>query len=285
MCRLPFTRKLPQSGMALIAVLWIVAALSVIVASMSRAARQEVRAVSSARQAVAGQALGLAAIQLVLQDMTSRSGRSQASTQVNTVFKDIEVRVKILPLTGLIDINNAPQALLAGLFVHAGGVQPRLAGDLAAAVAQARSARDARGRVIGFDATEDLLRVPGVDYTLYAKISALITADLTGSGRVSPAAAPPEVLAVLAAGNTSRAGIAAQQGAGQPGVDITALNGEFIDSNTYTQRFQLQARVPLPDGSWLMVSRTVDLSSGHNGLQWRVLHGDSRFEPAAAERI
>lgn len=275
-----------QFGLALIAVLWLVAALSVIVASLSRSVREEIGTVSNARQAVVGQAIGLGAIQLVLQDMGSNNNnRPRNLVSVDTVFRGVAVKVRVLPLSGLIDINNAPPALLAALFVQAGKVDRGRADALAAAAVQARSTRDARGRLIGFEAPEDLLRVPGIDYALYAKISALVTADLRGSGRVSPAAAPAEVLAVLA-GNNPPAGIAmgAQQG-GTAGTDVTALNGEFIDTNAYTPRFQLQARVPLADGQWLRVSRTVDLSVGENGVPWRTFHSDVRFEPVPAERI
>ena len=272
--------------MALIAVLWIVAALSVIVASVSQSARQEVRAVSHARQAVQGQALGIAAIQMVLQEMATSSTRSQALEYKMVRFKETDIRVQVMPLTGLIDINNAPVALLSELFVRKASMEPRSAAALADAVVQVRSAQDARRRAIGFEAPEDLLRVPGLDYTLYAKISGLITADVKGSGRVNPQAAPPGVLDVLAGRDAAPVrDAAAGRGAGMPGADTTTLNADFIESNPYAQRFRLEARVPLADGAWLLVSRTVDLSGGDNGLQWRVIHGDARFEPLGGERL
>lgn len=275
-------RSWHRRGFALIAVLWIVAALSLIVASLSKAAVQEVRAVSSAKQSVEGESLGLAAIHLVLQEMAATSARPQNWRHVGVTYRGVEVQVRVMPVNGLIDLNNAPQALLASLFAHAGPMDSRRAAALAAAVVETRAARDARGRPIGFEAIEDLLRVPGIDYALYAKISALVTADLVGPGRVNPAAAPTEVLAVIASGDGARAAdAAARQRSQRPGVDITALNGEFIDTNAYTQRFQLQARVPLLDGSWLLVMRTVDMSGGEGSLQWRVIHGESRLEPAA----
>lgn len=274
-----------QRGIALVAVLWIVAALSIVVTSMGYSVRHEVRAVSASRQTLEGEALGQAAIQLVLQEMESRPARAQGMAYVDALFRGTPMRVRVTPLTGLIDINNASQALLTALFTHAGQIDPQRAAALAAAAIEARSRKDGRDRPVGFEAPEDLLRVPGIDYTLYAKLAALVTADLQGSGRVSPLAAPEEVLMVLAAGNPARAAtIAAERDSGRVGIDTTALNGEFTDGNANTQRFHLQALVPLSAGPGLLVSRTVDFSGGVNGLQWRTIHTGYRFEPAPGER-
>jgi general secretion pathway protein K len=273
----------PRRGVALVAVLWIVAALSIVVTSISSSVRQEVKAVSASRQSVVGEALGQAAIQLVLQDLAARPERTQALSYVDTVFKDTPMRVRVLPLTGLIDINNAPPGLLARLFRYA-GADARAADALAAAAVEWRSANDGRGRPVGFEAPEDLLRVKGIDYTLYARLSEVVTADLQGNGRVSPPAATDAVLRVLASDNaTLFAARPMERNATRAGMDTTSLNGEFIDSNAQTQRYQLQARVPLAGGSWLLVSRTVDFSSGRNGLQWRITHTDARFEPVRTE--
>jgi general secretion pathway protein K len=271
----------PQRGVALVAVLWMVAALSIVVTSMSSSVRQEVKAVSAARQSLVGQALGQAAIQLVLQDLASKpGGMAQTLSYVDTVFRDTPIRVRVLPLTGLIDINNASPALLANLFKYA-GADAKGAEAMAAAAAEWRSAKDSRGRPAGFEAPEDLLRVRGIDYTLYAKLSGLVTADLQGNGRVSPTAAPDDVLRVLASGYAAPpAGRAMQRETARAGIDTTALISEFTDSNAQTQRFQLEARVPTPGGNWLLVSRTVDFSGGPNGLPWRIIHTDARFEPA-----
>jgi hypothetical protein len=44
----------------------------------------------------------------------------------------------------------------------------------------------------------------------------------------------------------------------------------------------VQARVPLPDGAWLLVSRWVDMNGGKaDGLPWRVFHAENRLEPTA----
>lgn len=268
--------------MALIAVLWIVAALGIIVTGMVHAVRNEVRLVSGARQTVVAEAVGDAAIHLVLQEMAVSQDRPKRLLTSNVTYQNQTIAVQVLPLNGLIDINKAPQALLASLFSVAGGVDPNAASALAQATVETRERKDALGQAEGFEANEDLLRVPGLSYTVYANISRLITADQPGSGKVNPMAAPEGVLTVLAGGNTQRAGsIAANRDAGATGIDTTTtLTSEYID-NADTQRFQLQARVPLSNGASLLISRSVDLADGmQDGLPWRTYHTEQRFQPA-----
>ena len=274
--------------MALVAVLWMVAALSIIVTGISSAVRNEIRLVSSAQQTVKANALGIAAVQLVLQQIAGKQGLfaqpaqlSQLS-QVRVQYQNTPVGVTVVPLSGLIDINNAPVPLLAALFSVAGGRDTASAEALAQAAFDNRTAKDQMGAAQGFEATDDLLRVPGFDYNLYAKISGLITADQRGSGLVNPLAAPAGVLLVLADGNTAIANkIAADRGAGQTGIDTTRLNSAYIDTGS-TQRFLLQARVPLADGTWLVVIRGVDLGGGkREGFPWRTFKSEHRAEAAS----
>jgi general secretion pathway protein K len=117
---------------------------------------------------------------------------------VELPYQGVPVQIEVMPLNGLIDINSAPAPLLSKL--------------LAAGVGRGRPACAGRGSAAhhagpgwrggAFDAPEDLLRVPGIDYELYAKIAALVTADLRGSGKVNPMAAPPGVLNVLSGGSS-----------------------------------------------------------------------------------
>ncbi len=272
-----------RRGLALVAVLWIIAALSVVAASVSHSVRQEIRAVSSARQAAVGEAQGQAAIHLALQALAVQAQRPVRPTSLATTYRALDMPVRVQPLDGLIDLNNAPAGLLALLFQHGGQADKPQAEALAQAAIRYRSTLDARNRKVGFEAPEDLLQVEGIDYTLYAKIAALVSADLRGNGRVNVLAATPEVLVVLAAGDREKAAaIAARRDEGGPGLDITALPAEFVDVSAVGPRYHLQARVPLPGGGWLLVSRTVDFAAARLGVPWRTLHGDYRIEPASA---
>ena len=266
--------------MALIAVLWIVAALSIIATGMLHAVRAEVRVIASARQAVVAGALGDAAINLVIQDLISKPTRPLRLATIDKSFEGVGISVLVLPLTGLIDINAAPKSLLESLFLVAGRVTPQDATALAQAAVDARSARDDRGRAQGFEATEDLLRIPGFDYALYASISPLITADAQGGGRINPIAAPMGVLAVLADGNVDLANrVATERDAGKVGVDTSSLNRAHVDDNASSQRFRMQARVPLADGASMTSTQVVDLvNRPQSNLPWRVFRSEHRLE-------
>lgn len=274
------SERLSHRGMVLIAVLWMVAALSIIVTGLTRSVREESRMMSRARQSVEALGLGDAAIQMVLQGMSSRPVQKGRMEEVAIAYRGVPISVQVMPLNGLIDINAAAMPLLIRLYSVAGGLPAEAAEVLAQATVTARERKDSRGRAARFEAGEDLLQVQGVDYGLYARLSGLITADLRGSGKVNPMAAPPEVLTVLAGGNVAVAmHIAADRHAGLEGIDTTALDASVIDS-AIVRRFRIQARVPLLDGTWLRVSRTVDLTPrARNGMPWHTFSSSHSFEP------
>lgn len=276
----------PQRGIALIAVLWIVSALSVIVTGVVHSVRSEVRLVSVARQSTEAAALGEAAIMLVLQDMAASGNRPAHLTRVEVSYQGQPMVVEVMPMTGLIDINRAPVALLASLYGVAGGIDAKSAQTLAEATVQVRSERDARGREVGFEAEQDLLRVPGVGYDLYARLSRLVTAQAQGSGRVNPQAAPEGVLRVLAGGDAVRAtALAAARDKNPADLDSTVLNGEFLD-NASSPRYRLQARVALADNGQVVVEHSVDLRPDFRlGLPWRIFHAEHWMQAPPAKGV
>lgn len=266
-------------GMVLIAVLWIVAALSILVTGMAQTVRSEAKVLSQARQRAVAGGVGDAAIHLVLQQLIASPRPVARLVFVDTEYRGTPVRVQVMPLNGLIDINAASAPLLARTYAVAGGLAPQAAEVLAQATVAARNERTPQGQAASFAAPEDLLRVPGMDYQLYARLSRLLTAVGRGSGRINPMAAPTEVLTVLAAGNAALAArIAAQRDAGEEGVDTTMLEAGFVD-NGISRAIRLDARVPLADGSWLHVVRSVALTgSNRDGLPWRSFEVDSGFQ-------
>ena len=113
----------PQhGGMALVAVLWIVAALSVMTIGLSATVRQQIRAVSVQRDGVTGQALGEAAIALALQQLHAMPERPRGIASVPVSYAGVEIAVEARPLGGLISLNGAPRELLAAVFQSAGGL-------------------------------------------------------------------------------------------------------------------------------------------------------------------
>jgi general secretion pathway protein K len=270
-------------GMALVAVLWIVAALSILVTGMVQAQRDEIRLVSAARQTAQGGAIGSAAIQMVLQDLTARALPVSRLLRIEVRYAGLAIPVEVIPLNGFVDINRAQPALLASLLTVAGGQNADRANSLAQAIVAARVPR--AGTPVGprFEAIEDLLQVPGIDFSLYARLSRFITTDTMGSGRINPMAAPEGVLVVLSDGDSGRAArIAAGRDSGEAGVDTTGLPAQYVESAPAT-RFRLVARVPLSDGRRLVSSRMVETGrTAPDGVPWRIFQAEDQFEPAPA---
>ncbi len=275
------TAKKARRGMALLAVLWIVAALSIIATGITRSLRLEARATTLARQQVQAQALGDAAIQIALQALVANRQPLARTHLADVTYQGVVMQVQLMPLNGLIDINMAAQPLLERVFTVAGGLPLEAAQTLAQAVIHTRQQRDAKGAQQRFEAEEDLLNVPGFDYDLYARLAGLLTADLRGSGRVNPLAAPPEVLAVLAGGDMAAARqIAAARDAGQSGVDTSALDASLLDAAA-SRRLRAMARVPMADGSFVRVARSIDLNARTpDGAPWHTFRVAVSVEPA-----
>lgn len=273
-----------NTGVALIAVLWMVAALGLAAHSLIGSLRGEIRHIGNERAQLAATALADGAILLALQDL-----QLNRVTQVGEVrsydlnFEGADVKVQVLPLTGWIDLNNAPESLLQALFQYGGGLAPASALSLAQAAKAYREQRGPMGRAQGFESPEDLLRVPDLDFDLYVKIKSLVTADLSTGGRVNALAAPGPVLEVLASGNPAVAEriVASRLTAGST-TDLSGLLPEYVD-NGPASRVCVCAQLELPDGQVLHRAWRVALgASAVTGLPWRILGREQRLVAASS---
>ena len=276
-------RRARAKGMALIAVLWVVAALSLMLAALMHTVRSEIRHVSQTQSRLRASAMGDAAIYLVLQRVAlAPQDHPKQSTAVEVFFDSVPIRVQVTPANGFIDINNAPAGLLR-LMLGASGMVDAQAQELAAEIVAYRTSKDIAGKALGFNAPEDLLRVPGVDFDLYAKVAPLVTADipLGGSGKVNPLAAPLPVLNVLAGGNMAAASaIANARDAGTPGVDVSSLDSQYVADTMPTAVYSLQAEVPTGANTVMQAVRTVILGSpGQRGIPWQTIRTEQRLRP------
>lgn len=266
--------KPPRRGMALLAVLWVVAAMALAVSGLVQMVRNEIKSAGLQRQILIAGARADAMILLALQDMYTLAREPGGKPQAVTVkFEDQEGAVSVLPLNGLIDINSAPVELLAEMYRHAGGLNQQEAQALAQATEAARQVKNSKGVQQNFDATEDLLQIPGMTYNLYAKLSDLVTADIRrGTGHVNALTAPQGVLQILTGGNIARASaLIAQRNANPAAVDTSFLKPEFVEMAS-SSNLRLQTQVALPaDGS---LQRTWSIYWGEDprsGLPWRVI--------------
>lgn len=263
-----------QRGMALLAVLWMVAAMGLIVTGIVQSVRMEAKTAGSHRQVVTANATADAFILLALQKIQSNPVRPGVNPQNLLVqFEEHVGTVTVLPLNGLIDINSASVNLLAQMYRHAGGLSPQEAQAMAQATRETHELKNAKGVKQNFDAIEDLLRVPNMTYDLYAKLIGLVTADLrNGGGRVNPHAAPLGVLQILTGGDLARATVmASQRDADANTMDTSFLEPEYI-AMAASNNLRLQTQVQLPGGGALQKDWLVYWGNDpRSGLPWRVL--------------
>jgi general secretion pathway protein K len=285
-----------QRGLALVAVLWVLAALMVTVSGIVYAVRGEVRAVASFRELAAAGALGEAGIVLVARELSGTRRAESGLQRVDLFFEQAPVIVRVVPVSGLIDLNSAPEALLTDLITLAGGVDRGRASSLAQRIIDWRDADDAslpdgaengayvaagspfRTRGGPFACLEDLLQVLGVDYDLYVRLRPLLTVYGRGGGRVDPAAAPLAVLRVLAIGNDQiAADYASAREASGSLADSTRFASAYIGRSQYP-RYLIEASVQLSNGAHLVSRKVLDPSITQDGTPWRTLWAERVVE-------
>lgn len=276
---------LAQRGVALIAVLWLVAAMTLIITGIVAVVRNEAQTAGQQRQAVIASTQADAAILLALQTLNARQNDAATVLEVIAVeFQGQRREVLVTPLNGLIDLNRATVALFAAMYQHAGGLDSAQALTFAQATVELRQSTSAKGMTQGFEATEDLMRLPAMTFALYAKIVGLVTADLEGgSGRVNPLVAPVGVLQILTRGDAARARVlAAGRGSDPKLMDTSFFSPELIEMAS-SRSLQLEVQVKPPDGSGYRKAWRVHLSTDpRSGLPWRVLATQQSFEHLTA---
>lgn len=271
-----------QTGMALIAVLWMVAALGIMMAGVIHVVRGELRIVGNARLDVVNTALADAAIRIALRDMIANKGHGFRAVQNRAIdIFDKQVNLKVIPLSGRVDLNSATTELLSDVIHYAGGEPRESADHFANQIVQARVQKNAQSEAVKLHAVEDLLLLTRLNYSTYAKIKSIVTVDLNGSGRVNPLTASLDTLRVLTHGDAELARqLYVSHHSNPEFMDLTRLTATYIETAPVT-RLALQAVVRVDDGSSFMREWRVDVAEPSHGLPWRVLGMDAgRFVPA-----
>jgi general secretion pathway protein K len=285
-----------QRGLALVAVMWMVAALMVAVTGVVYAVRGEVRTVSSFREMAVAGAVSDAGIVLAARELAATRDRDSRLARYDAVLDQTVIHVREIPLTGLIDLNAAPEPLLAELIAVAGGIERGQAASLAQRIMDWRDADDQarpagaedaayaaagspfRTRGGPFESPEDLLQVLGVDFDLYVRLRPLFTVHQRGGGRVDPAAAPTPVLRVLASGNEQIAlDYASAREASGSLADSTRFPAIYV-ARARTSRFLIEASVQLSNGAYLVSRKVLDVSSWQDGVPWLTLWAERVVE-------
>lgn len=235
-----------HQGMALVLVLWIVAALSIFAMGLGKTVHQEAALVNVSRNMAYGRAAGEAAIFEALQRLSVQPQPVDALVVQRATFMGRSIELQIVPWSGLVNINAAPAPLLAMLLQHAGQMPPSQANSLAQALVQARESM--RSGSANWDAPEDLLQVPGMGYSVFSRIREYLVAEPGGRQGINPAAAPLPLRSWLASSSTA----AWQQGGA-------------------STRYTIIANVLFEGQGVVRVARQVSISQSDPGkLPWRL---------------
>ncbi len=183
-----------QRGLALVSVLWVMALVTLVATGLTHTIRTDSRAVGNTLQLTRAQwaaegGVEIAALNL-LYPVTARWPADGSVREVD--FDDMQLRIATWDVSGRIDLNAAPPALLANL-VRQAGLDDNEAAYLADAILDWRDADDMRHlngveaadyRIAGYDyeprnapfqSTEELRLVLGMTDTVYEKIAPVIT--------------------------------------------------------------------------------------------------------------
>ena len=282
-----------QRGIALVLVLWVALLMSVIAGSFALSARTESlqsRILFNETQArfYAEAGLNRAVYELRNPDPETRW---IADGRVHKIqMDDTTIEIKIIDESGKIDLNQAGEELLVGLFASQGvdyeeaigmsdkildwidaDEETRLAGAEDAdyfAEGYAHGAKDAP-----FDTVPELIQVMGIDYEMYRKIEPALTV-YSGRKNVNLAFAPKEVLLSIDGITPEMADtfISDRQSIEDLNAPLPVLaegfSGQFRGGGT---TFSIVSKATLPNKQFAEIDATIRMGGTLQGRPYRVV--------------
>ena len=282
-----------QRGIALVLVLWVALLMSVIAGSFALSARTESlqsRILFNETQArfYAEAGLNRAVYELRNPDPETRW---IADGRVHKIqMDDTTIEIKIIDESGKIDLNQAGEELLVGLFASQGvdyeeaigmsdkildwidaDEETRLAGAEDAdyfAEGYAHGAKDAP-----FDTVPELIQVMGIDYEMYRKIEPALTV-YSGIKNVNLAFAPKEVLLSIDGITPEMADtfISDRQSIEDLNAPLPVLaegfSGQFRGGGT---TFSIVSKATLPNKQFAEIDATIRMGGTLQGRPYRVV--------------
>lgn len=286
-------RRHKEQGIALVLVLWVTLLMSIIAGSFAMSARTESlqsRILFNEAQArfLAEAGLNRAVYELRNPDPETRWIADGRVHQFELEGATIEI--KMIDESGKIDLNQAGEELLVGMFASVGieyeeaiglvdkimdwkdaDEEVRLAGaedgDYFAA-GYPHGAKDAP-----FDTVPELIQVMGIDYEIYQQIEPALTV-YSGRKNVNLAFAPREVLMSIdgITGEMADAFIAERQGIEDVNQQLPILaegyNGQFRGGGT---TFSIISKATLPNKQYAEIDATIRMGGNLQGRPFRVV--------------
>jgi general secretion pathway protein K len=301
----------PESGFALALVLWVMVLLSAVAISLGYAVRVETAGATELAEQVQAESLAAAAARLGLQGLLASDPERQWQADgrpYDIPWAGATLRVTMRAENGKIDLNRAPQPLLAGLFRQL--LPDADAESLAAAVIDWRD-RDDRRSVGGAEAADyraagrwgpangpfhrvsELALVMGFDPGSQALLAPHLTVH-SGGPRIDPFSADRVVLAAVPGigGEIADRFLAEREALALTGErpDLGLLTGgsRYLDTRKASPAVGIRAAARLAGGASAAIEATVNLRADDRPyayLDWRTLFGDplGLAVPAAVE--
>ena len=259
-----------QKGVALAIVVWFIAGMSLLVAGIVSHARVDTQMAQLHVARAKAVAAADGAIQLMLAErLLAQLPVADEQTLLSGVYElgNTEVSVMLLPVAGLFDVNEAPQAVLASLFAMLAQVPEGEANTLAGNVV---NWRDKGGE---FREIEDLLRVGGMSRTIFEAVRDFVAVHKTGGAgavwEVLLAALLP-VADQINSGELNGLALHPEMLAGF-NADEKRRGNEFSLSGSY----RADALVKYGDQTWLRRRWISVGAAGGSALPWQIV----RTEP------
>ncbi|MBB6521009.1 type II secretion system protein GspK [Pseudoteredinibacter isoporae] len=289
------SHKKANQGLALVMVMWLVAAMSLLVAGVLYSARMDVKQVQLQSKFSKHEALADGAAKLLLRDYNFALGE-QLEMRGPYLWQGellgVAAKGRMVSVKGLIDLNSVGLDAMAQLLSVRLEMEPEQALELAQNLIDWR--RPVSGEFTGMHAeyealglpvprhdrllsVADLLAVNGFNFEMLQALNDVVYVERSISGGVDPASAPIEVLSVLANGNEEVAlNYETMRREAEDSSELlnhAEFNADFFGQNASTlMRLDIELRVEQE----IMTRRLwVDTAGFSNAVPWEVV----RVEP------
>lgn len=268
-----------ERGAALLLVLWVTVLLAALLVGVAAASRSHSQAALYGAERVRAELAAEAGIARAVAGLRAPDLRHQwvpDGRPYTFAFDGVKVRVAVVDVSGLVDLNAAPAELLRGMFQAAGVAAPQ-AGQLADAIVTSRGgSQDHPGQP--FRSIDQLARLPGMTPALFNQVTNALTVysgrnfpDSSYSGALALASLRGMDAGQAAALVAARRQRTAQRGAGNGQAFGAVANGPLVAGygGVVERVFSL---AELPDGNRVGLDVTLRLAlTGTQARPYKVL--------------
>jgi general secretion pathway protein K len=268
-----------QHGVALALLLWMLAALTLLVGGLISLSRTDVQLTALQLDQARAQAAAIGIAHVALRDMQALAFAGEFDPNVGLhgqyELAGLPIRVSIVPASALVNINRAEAVLLEALLEYAGELPATEAVQLAEAIIDWRKGGPIEGDVALvegrgiFKVEEELLEVPGMSRDIYDKIRNFIHAQPGSDGELNLLAASESLLNAWRSVDAAAVDFA-MESRQDVARDGAAPMGPLAPlSLAATTLYCVDVEVVIGGNRSFLQRIWVDMATGASGLPWR----------------